>query len=89
MCVLPILSASVSRVRCLRALGNEHEPIVTEREPEVRLIVTESEPKMVSFASRGVSVGEPLHVLLIVTRTLNNTSCDKALQTGIPWQTAC
>jgi hypothetical protein len=45
---LSILSASVSRARCLRALVTEREPIVTEREPEAPLIVSEREPKMAS-----------------------------------------
>jgi hypothetical protein len=36
----------VSRTRCLQALVNDREPIVTEREPEALSIVSEREPKM-------------------------------------------
>jgi hypothetical protein len=47
------LSPIVSRTRCLRALLTERETIVTEREPEALLGVSEREPKMAAVCEPG------------------------------------
>jgi hypothetical protein len=48
-----LFSANVSRARRLRALRNDREPIVTEREPEAIPIVSEREPKRTAVCEPG------------------------------------
>jgi hypothetical protein len=48
-----LFSANVSRAGRLRALVNDREPIVTEREPEAIPIVSEREPKMATVCEPG------------------------------------